>query len=89
MIAFSKTDKLYLSYICLTFLFTYSQVGDLIFVYGEPPKKQQKLDLVLPPEDTVPVTIEDSSDEEFVPTTDDEADETWFIDDDSDNESEN
>ena len=48
-----------------------------------------KLDLVLPPEDTVPVTIEDSSDEEFIPTTDDEADETWFIDDDSDNESKN
>ena len=42
-----------------------------------------------PPEDTVPVTIEDSSDEEFVPTTDNEADETWFIDDYSDNESEN
>ena len=74
LIAFSKTGKFYLSCICLTFLFTYSQVEDLISVYGEPPKKCQKLDLVLPPEDTVPVTVEDSSDEEFVPTTNDEAD---------------
>ena len=89
MIAFSKIDKLYLSYLCLTFLFTYSQVEGLISVFGEPPKKRQKLELVLPPEDTVPVTIEDSSDEEFVPTTDDEAYETWLIDDNSDNESKN
>ena len=78
-----------LLHFCLACLFTYSYVEDLTSVYGEPPKKQQNLDLASPP-DTVPVTTdESSSDEEFVSTTDEEADETWFTDDDDDDDDDN
>ena len=61
----------------------------MIPVYGKPSKKQQKVDLASPP-DTVLVTNEESwSDKEFVAMTNDEADETCFIDDDEDDDNDN